>query len=382
MKIQFIIGIVVVSFVTACQSGNEAPPKNDKKDTVAAITDSDVVTLSAEQIKNANIAIGAPEQKMMHSTLKVSGTLDVPPQNIVSISLPLGGYVKTMALIPGQRVGQGEVLATVEDQQYIQLQQDYLTSKNKLEYAGADYARQKTLNETKAASDKILQQAQSELNNQKILVRSLGEKLRLIGINPETLTDNNISRTVSIRAPFSGYVTKVNVNIGKYVNPADVLLELIKRDDLHLSLTVFENDASRLSLGQKLTCYTNSRPDVKYTATIHLITPQINDDRSTEVHCDLDRPGKELFPGTFMNALIELGNAKVTAVPEEAIVKWENKYYLFSQEAGNTFRMLPVETGTTNGGFTEVKNTLSVDKVVIKNAYTLLMKMKNSAEEE
>jgi cobalt-zinc-cadmium efflux system membrane fusion protein len=261
------------------------------------------------------------------------------------------------------------------------LQQDYLTAKNRLQYVEADYNSQKGLNETKATSDKIFQQAQSDFNNQKILVSSLAEKLRLLGIMPETLNENNISRSVNIYAPIAGFVTKVNVNIGKYVNPTDVLFELINPDDLHVRLTIFENDASNLSVGQKLVCTTNSHPDVKYIATIHLITPNIGEDRTTEVHCHLDKYNKELFPGTYLNAAIELNNAKVTAVPEDAVVKWDNKYYLFSVEDKNKYKLIPVEIGTSNNGYIEIKSTLPVKAIVIKNAYTILMKMKNNGEE-
>jgi membrane fusion protein, heavy metal efflux system len=172
------------------------------------------------------------------------------------------------------------------------------------------------------------------------------------------------------------------VNTGKYVSPTDVLFELISPDDLHLSLTVFENNAANLGIGQKLTCYTNSNPEKKYAATVSLITPSIDEERAAEVHCHLEHGVKGLMPGMFMNAAIELNNAKVTAVPEEAIVKWNNRYYVFSEQGINQYKLLPVETGVVTDGFTEIKSALPEGNVVIKNAYTLLMKMKNSGEEE
>ncbi|RFM28509.1 efflux RND transporter periplasmic adaptor subunit [Deminuibacter soli] len=380
MKSHIIIPAACIILLSACHSSpKEAAVKQDT--TKAAAVANNVVQLSPEQIKNAGITTGEAEKKEMHSTIKVSGVIDVPPNNIVSVSMPLGGYLKRMSLIPGERVSKGSVLATLEDQQYIQLQQDYLTAKNRLQYLEADYNRQKGLNETKATSDKVFQQAQAEFNSQKVLVKSLAEKLRLIGISPDALNENNISRSISIYAPISGFVTKVNVNIGKYVTPTDVLFELVNRDDLHLTLTVFENDAVHLSVGQKITCFTNNQPDVKYNATIHLITPSIGENRTTEVHCHFDKDNNNLFPGTYMNAAIELNNAAVQAVPEEAVVKWENNYFLFTEEAANSYRLVPVETGATNNGFIEIKSTLPAGKIVTKNAYTLLMKMKNSGEE-
>jgi cobalt-zinc-cadmium efflux system membrane fusion protein len=341
----------------------------------------DIVVLSPAQLKSANIISGIIEKNEMHKIIKVSGVIDVPPSNIVSISIPLGGYLKKTSLIPGTLVKKGAVLATLEDPSYIQLQEDYLTSKSKLTYLEADFNRQKTLTETKATSDKLFQLAKSEYESQKYMVKALSEKLKLIGLNPLTLNENNISRAVNFYAPISGYVTKVNVNIGKYVSPTDVLFEIVDPSDLHLRLTVFENDASNLKIGNKVTYYINNNIKEKHKASIIVFTPNINENRSTDVHCHLASPVKNLYPGTFANAEIELSNARVNAIPEDAIVKWENKPHVFLKVANDSYKLIPVETGLSTNGFVEIITPLGNQEVVTKNAYTLMMKLKNSAEE-
>lgn len=375
---RILIAIVFISLLAQCK---EASPAAEAATTDTVQVQEDIVTLTPVQADNAGIVTAKATVRSMHTTLQVSGVVDVPPQNIVSISIPLGGYVKKATLLPGTKVNKGAVLATLEDQQYIQLQQDYLTAKSRLAFAQADFTRQEGLNATKAVSDKIYQQARSEFESQQILLRSLAEKLRLIGINPEMLNESNISRSIHLYAPISGYVSKVNVNTGKYVSPTDVLFELISPDDLHLSLTVFENNAASLAIGQKITCYTNSAPEKKYAATISLITPSVDEERAVEVHCHLAHGIQGLMPGMFMNAAIELNNAQVTAVPEEAVVKWNNQYYVFGEAGSNQYKLLPVETGITTDGFIEIKSGLPGYNIVVKNAYTLLMKMKNSGEE-
>jgi cobalt-zinc-cadmium efflux system membrane fusion protein len=165
------------------------------------------------------------------------------------------------------------------------------------------------------------------------------------------------------------------------VAPTDVLFELINPTNLHVKLTVFENDASKLSVGQKVICSTNSKSDVQYNATVRMITPSIGENRSMDVHCDLTTFNRDLMPGTFLNASIELNRATVTAVPEEALVKWENQYFVFVEEEKNQFRLTPVITGSIHEGFIEIKSTLPPKAIVTKNAYTLLMKMKNTSDE-
>lgn len=378
MKNQIIYGLLCISVLLACNSSDKKENVQEEKP-VAVNTDQ--VQFTPEQVKNAGILTGKIEQKAIHSTINVNGIVDVPPENTYSVSVPMGGYIKKMTIMPGMLVNKGAVLALVEDQQYIQLQQDYLTSGNRLKFLAADYTRQKGLNQTKATSDKIFQQTESDYNNQKVLVKALAEKLRLIGINPATLNENSISRSIKIYAPIKGYITKVNVNTGKFVNAADILFELISPGSLHANLTVFERDAANLKVGQEVICNTTANPEKKYAAKVHLITPNIEDDRTTSVHCDLQNKDNKLLPGTFLNAAISVGNTKVDAVPEDAIVKWENKYYIFAETGNNHYKMIPVELGNNVDGFTEIKTSNKPELIVTKNAYAILMKMKNGGEE-
>jgi len=376
MKNKIIIAGIGILFFSCTNS------KSEVKEPVAEVkvTENEVV-LTPEQIKNAGITIGTPEQRSVHRTLKLKGVIDVPPQNSVAVTVPLGGYLKQMSLIPGMSVGKGAVLARVEDQQYIQLQQDYLVGKARLQFLEEDYNRQKELNESKAVSDKVYQQVRSEYQSQRAILRALEEKLRLIGINPSALSDRNISRSIPVVAPISGSVSKVNVNPGQYVSPTDRLFEIVNASDKHLSLTVFENDVTDLAIGQRVLCYTNGNAVTKYVAKISLINRHVDDERASEIHCHFETEDNKLVPGMFMNAEVELGNTLVTAIPDDAIVRWENQNYIFTADAGNKFTMLPVETGDSKDGYTAIKTNLDKKKIVTAKAYTLLMKLKNSGEE-
>lgn len=341
------------------------------------------IKLSDTQIKNSGIVLGQTETRSISTVLKVNGKIDVPPQNMVSISVPLGGYLKSTKLLPGMKVKKGEVIANIEDQQYIQLQQDYLTGKSKLSYLEKEYARQKELNQSKASSDKVFQETEANYQGQKILVKSLSEKLRLISINPDNLDENNLSRSINLYAPIDGFVSTVNVNIGKYVNPSDVIFELVNPSDIHLALTIFEKDINKLSIGQKLMAYTNNEPNKKHPCEILLIGQNLSAERSVEVHCHFNDYDKTLIPGMYMNADIEIKANDVIAVPTDAIVHFEGKDYVFIQDATNTFVMTEVQSGASENGFTEVinANDIKAKSIVIKGAYTVLMSIKNKAEE-
>ncbi len=342
-----------------------------------------LVSFDPQQIRNVGIEVGKPAMKNISGTITLQGKIDVPPQSTISLSFPLGGYLKSTKMLPGMRVRKGQVLAELEDMQFIQLQQDYLTARAKFELAESEYARQKDLNQSKAASDKVFQQAKAEMETQRILMNALARKLEVIGIAPQKLNPDNISKTVPILSPIDGFVSKVNVNVGKYTAPTDMLFELVDPKDIHLALSVFEKDLNALSIGQRVTAYANADPSRKFTAEIILIGKSLTDDRMAEVHCHFDQYSATLVPGMFMNGEVAIQNKKALAVPEEAVVRWENKSFVFVERDSGNFEMVEIEPGTVRDGFQQIggPGIGAESKVVVRNAYALLMKMKNVEEE-
>jgi len=362
-------------FLTSCQNQKVV------EQTEAAVLEN-VVTLSDPQMTNAHIAIGKVEQKQLSSVFKVNGRIDVPPQNMVSLSVPLGGYLKSTKLLPGMHINKNEVIAVMEDNQYIQLQQDYLTAKAQFGFNEAEYNRQRELNASKASSDKVYEQAKSTYHTQRILIKSLEEKLRLIRINPATLRENNISKSIRIYSPIDGFVSRINVNTGRYVAPSDVLFELVNPSDIHLNLKIFEKDLDKVFIGQPVISYTNNNPEKKYNGEIILMSKDIAPDGTTEVHCHFNNYDKSLFPGMYMNAEIAFKNKLQNVLPDDAIVSFEGKKYVFELTGKNRFEMLEIETGVSENGLTEIisEADLSGKDIVTKGAYTLLMSMKNKEE--
>lgn len=371
--------ILSIFLVSQCKSKEETAIKEPP-----AIVQEDLVELTDAQFQNAPVETTELSIKNISTTLKLNGTIDVPPQNLVSVSIPLGGYLKSTELLPGVKVRRGETIAWIENPHFIQLQQDYLIAKSKFQYAETDYNRQKQLNESKASSDKTLQQAQAEMNAQHIMMDALAQQLKLINIDPANLRSDNIQKSVPVYSSINGFVSKVNVNIGKYVNPTEILFELIDPTDIHLHLKVYEKDLGFLKIGQRLISYTNTDPQKKYGGEIILISRDVSESGVTEVHCHFDKYEPELIPGMYMNAEVETETSFANALPEECIVHFEGKDYVFAEEKKQTYRFMPVIPGESENGFIKILNSqdFTGKKIVTKNAYTLLMKLKNTAGEE
>lgn len=356
--------------------------KQKKAITTENVQTQNSVELTNAQLQNAKIETGKIEKRSISSILKVNGKIDVPPQNMISISVPLGGYLRSTKLQEGMRISKGEVIATIEDQQYIQLQQDYLIAKAHFASIEKEYFRQKELNQSNVASDKIFESAQAEYVSQKVIIKSLSEKLQLVGIKPDNLNENNLSRSINIYSPIDGFVSAVNMNIGKYANPEDILFELINPADIYLDLTIFEKDLEKLSVGQKIIAYNNNRPDKKYNCEIILIGRNISSARTVSVHCHFKQYDKSLIPGMYMNAEAEVSTNTAFVIPNDGLVRFEGRQYVYIQTDSNKYLIQEVTSQNTENGFTQITfaDTTDIPKktFVTKGAYTLLMKMKNT----
>jgi len=341
------------------------------------------VLLSEAQEKQASISTTTLQQQSMESTIQLNGRIDVPPQNLVSVSAPLGGYLKSTKLLPGMHISKGEVIAVMQDQQYIQLQQDYLLTQSKLHFAEIELSRQNSLAATQSTSDKQVQAIQAEVAQLKINAIALAEKLKLININPTKLATGNISKEINIYSNIDGYVNKVHVNIGKYVNASDELFELINPTDIHLNLKVFEKDIPNIFIGQKVAAYTNNDPQKKYACEVILINKNVNEQGVTEVHCHFENYSKLLLPGMYMNAIAKLNSKNSNVLTASSIVRFEGKDYVFVKEAKGKYSMQQVELGTKQNDFVAIVNANNfMGKTIVNNgAYALLMKIKNVEED-
>lgn len=350
------------------------------------------ITLTPAQADKAALQSEVPSLRKLSRRLRVNGLIDVPPQNMISVSFPPGGYLQSTRLLPGMHIRKGEVIATMQDSKLIQLQQDYLSARIRDRQLEADYRRQQELNRDKSSSDKALQEAETQWRSNKVNVKSLSEQLLLAGFDPASLNEETISRSVALRSPIDGYVATVKVNTGAYINPGDVLFELVDPDDIHLNMTVFEKDVAFLKIGQKVKTWSNTRPDVVYPCEVILVGKELDDHRSVEVHCHFEKYDHSLIPGMFMNAEITVEEQELIALPEEAIVKHADRDYVFEDMGNYRYRLTEVSAGLSENGFAGIQfrdtgRSASTSEAlrrrfVTKNAYTLLMQLKNTGEEE
>ncbi len=350
----------------------------------------DRVTLTAAEQQLGSVRLGTLTQRPMSGGLKVNGTLDVPPENLVSVSAPLGGFVDRTDLLQGSRVRAGQVLAVIRNPDFVQLQQDYLETRSQLVYAKADYERQAELYRQEVAPQKNYQRAQAEYRALQVKTDAQAARLRLAGLP----VGGRIVATATLHAPKGGFVKAVNVSVGQSVTPTDVLFEIVDPHHLHVELTVFEQDIPQVKPSQLVRfSLGNDSVSRERTAHVYLISKTISAERTVRVHAHLDREDEQLLPGTFVRAVIETNRATVPTLPEKAVVQFGAQTYVFvaadapGEKAGTAaYRMVPVTRGVSEDGYSEVHLPAAEQgrplRFVTEGAYSLLGKLKNAAEEE
>lgn len=382
-KIKYIIHLLaVIIFLSACSNHASVNNTEEKKEE----THPSIVKLSSEQEKAIGLQTGLITQRNLKTSLKVNGKLTLPPQNQAQVSLLFGGIVKSILVKEGALVNQGQILATIENTEFIQLQQDYLQSNSSLVYLKAEFERQKELQKENINSGKTFQKAESDYQHEVANYNALRQKLSIYNVNADRLTAANISTTFNVIAPIPGNIHTISINIGKFIEPNKQLFDIVDNRYLHIDLTIFEKDIAKIHEGQKITFTDANDPQHLHNATIFSINKAFEDNQQAVIaHAKIENISETLLSGMFIEARINIDNENSSTLPNEAIVSNGNDHYIFVETEPNTYNQVQVRIGTTDQGFTEVipLDEIKPDsKVVITGAYYLLSELTKGKGEE
>lgn len=366
------------------------------------------VNITEAQFKAIDIKLAPIEKRNLNNTIKANGVLNLPPQNRANVSSLLGGKVLKIFVIEGDHVKKGQQLAMIENPEYLQLQQEYLEAKSNFNFSEKDYQRQKELYEGKVISQKKFQQAETDYNSQKAMVRSLENRLTLLGISPASTSKGNLTSGAVITAPIDGFIHNVKINMGSYVEQKQDMFEIVDNSHIHIDLNIYQADLTKIREGQKVYFTLTGHEDEELEAVIFATGKAFNDEtKSVTVHAEIkDNKRNYLLPGMFVDARINVDTLSVNALPEEAVISEGDMHYIFVQtetkehaeekehkeNEGNeehekaegkhyAFEKVQVRTGITDLNFTEIiplKTLPATALIVVKGAYYLSAEMKKA----
>jgi cobalt-zinc-cadmium efflux system membrane fusion protein len=360
------------------------------------------VALTASQYKTVGIETGFVEDRNLNKVIKANGYTTVPPQNSAEVSTLIGGTVKDIFVLEGTYVNKGKVLATIQNLEVIEMQEDYQSAVANVEYLQLEYNRQKTLSEENVNPRKTFQEVKAKLAAERARAQAAKNKLDALHVNTKGVTS-----VVPIVSPINGFVGKINIAKGAFANTGVSLFEVVDNSQMHLDLNVYEKDLGSISVGQVIDFVLTNQSNKSIKGKIFGINKSFsNESKTVAVHAKIDpADAKGLIPGMYVSANINITNATVPALPKDAVVRNADKYFVFVREEKQAeekhehkegekeeaheeeihFKAVEVIPGTTDLGFTEVKFVDKIDSqanIVTKGAFYLLSAMKGGGEHE
>lgn len=392
MKIKPYIAVLGAASLLAACSGpsNKEEQKQDASKEATEVKPT-ALELTARQMKNVGIEVGPIPKKNLDAVIKANGQLAVPPQNKAEVSLLSGGIISHINVLEGQQVRKGQVLAIVNNQEVIKIEQDYLAAKNNFTYVAAEYDRQNQLQAAGAGTGKSYQSATATYKAEQARIKAFESQLRQLGISPERVSSGNIVSNFPVLAPISGTVGKIIANTGAYVQPGTSIMEVVDNSKIHCDLIVFEKDLMAVKMGQKVDFQLTNQQNMVIIGRINGINKSFeNESKGVVVHAEIDnRQHQNLIPGMYVTALINIGNKLTPALPAEAIVRTAGRQYIFVviNQSGDkyTFKKVEVATGVSGLGYVGIQPMTELPaniQAVTKGAFYLESKTSGAEDED
>ncbi len=392
---KFLILFIVSILATACgnkEKHNEGDGHSHNEEQKTEVDDdhneSEEVMLSQQQYDALQMKIDTLTLRNMSGYVEANGTLEVPPQNEAAITSVVGANVVSIKVIEGDKVKKGQVVAYLSHPNIIKMQTDYLNAFSNSNFLKKNYERQQRLYEAGVGSGANFQKAEAEYDASKAMVNGLKAQLRLLNINTSSVRNGSIAQRISLRSPIEGYVQKVEVKTGQYVEPQTELFEIVNTHHVHADLMVFEKDVYKVKKGQKVIFNLQSNTDEDLTAEIYSVSKTFEDNpKAVHVHAEIENKQGNLIPGMYIQGKIQVENTKTKALPESAIVKEGDRFFVFKAEKENddwSFKPVEVLLGAKDGNWIAVQFTEEQDKTTkfaYNNAYYLIAEMKKGEAE-
>ena len=367
--------ILLITFIFLACGKQEKQEQVEAENTLG----SNQVTVSITQFETEKMDLGTLLEQEFNESIKATGFIDVPPQNKSSVSTFMEGYVKRTPLLVGDKVNKGQLVVTLENTEYVELQQQYLEVAEQLNYLKSEYTRQQTLFNEKITSEKNFLKAESTYKSALAHYNGLGQKLKMMNLNPTSVEQGKISSSINLYAPISGYVTKVNVSNGTFVSPSNEIIEIVNTNHIHLELSVFEKDILKIKKGQKINFKIPEASDKFFKADVHLVGTSVDEaNRTIKVHGHIDDDENNFIIGMFVDADILTKSKKGQALPKEAVSEIEGEYFALvlngKTDESYTFNKIKLEVGKQSEDYVEVLNIddFTGKQIILKGGFMLL----------
>ena len=277
--------------------------------------------------------------------LTLAGKIAYGEDRYSKISSPLQGRVVEVRAHLGDRVKAGDVLLIVDSPDIAQAYSEYVKEDSDLQYATRSYELAKDLYQDKALPLKDLKQAENELVKARAEFRRAKERLLSLRVPPEELTKpldkQKITSRFEMKSPLSGVVVERAVTPGQSVggDASQVLFTVADLDMLQVVADVYERDLALVKEGQFAKVNVEAYPGVDFPATVAAIGDVVDPaSRTIKLRAWVNNSDHKLKPEMFARLRIQIGEeARILAVPKEAVVEVDGKQYVYLVEGAGRY---------------------------------------------
>ena len=389
------------------------PAKEVKTEAPAAAPTTGKVAFLMEQQWLIRMKLALVEEQTVARQIAATGRVIPAANSQAVVAPPVGGIVSNRNLPRvGQHVAQGQTIAVIQqvatsaEQAQVRAAAASLSLENarleadrrtasgeveaarvRLDLATKEAARAQRLYERKAFSERQMQAAEADLKAAKATYEAAIKRLEALGNSPSAersrASVGSANSSYTVRAPLSGFVTKVNKSIGEQVAPGEAIVEISNLNTVWVEAPIFENDLSRLAGNVSATFTTPAYPDQEFKGTVVDIGSVIDEQtRAAKVIFQLPNDGRALRLGMQANVRLDAGE-QVTAmlIPREAVLEHEGKKIVYVLLSGEEFERREVTIGDELGGKVAVLSGLNKgERVVTQGAYQLKLQELQPAE--
>lgn len=365
------LGVLLFAALFSCNN------KKSGGETGVAAGDSALVIISSRQFEAMQMEFGDLREAQFNESVKVNGHVISSVNGQAQVTSRISGTIRSISRELGDFISVGGVLCTVESNDFIVLQQDFATVSNQFNEAKSAYERLQTLYRDSISSRKDFIAAESSYKSLLAQYNGMKHRLSLLNVNPAQIENGDFYRTLEVRSPVSGFITRIDCMIGEYVVPEKMLMTVVNTSRLYLQLDVYEKDIARLAVGQKVQFYNPNNPSEKFIAKLTKTGRSIDPEKKTIVcTAQIESINTDFVNNMYVEADVNVKEYTAKGLPEdalEALTDGTYRVYLLEKKSGDNIYLkpVPVATGLKSDDLVEIKTTLPQQQILIKGVYSL-----------
>jgi len=337
-----------------------------------AASERDAQSISLSESQQASVKVEAVGYRVFPIEKAAVGSIDFNEDLSVQVFTPYQGKIIALFGKIGDDVKKGQTLFTIDSPDLLQAESTLISTAGVLELTTSSLARLRELYQSRAISQKDLEQAVSDQQTAEGALRAARNAVRIFGKSDaeidRIIKDRMADSTLVVPSPISGRITARNAAPGLLVQPSGTAPYTVADiSKMWLIANVPESDTPELRIGQSVRAVVMAFPDRIYEGKITTIGAAV--DPNTHrlfVRSEIDDPQHELRPGMFATFVIQTAEpTRALAVQFDGVVReGDGTMTVWVTKDRRHFERRTVRIGLQYGGYDQIIDGLQAGELI------------------